>query len=180
MNKNKNIIHWQEDEALRRFKLISPLLDDSLDNAERTQLRKEIAAKNSITTRTLYRYEKAWRSGEFQSLKPADRTQKRKNLLPPNFEDLFQEAIQLRREVPGRSVEQIILILELEGRVAPGVLKRPTLQRHLYEAGFGKRQLQIYAEARKSSSKRFCKPHRMMLIQADYPDVSFIPTFSAA
>lgn len=167
MNKNKNIIHWQEDEALRRFKLISPLLDDSLDNAERTQLRKEIAAKNSITTRTLYRYEKAWRSGEFQSLKPADRTQKRKNLLPPNFEDLFQEAIQLRREVPGRSVEQIILILELEGRVAPGVLKRPTLQRHLYEAGFGKRQLQIYAEARKSSSKRFCKPHRMMLIQAD-------------
>ena len=61
----------------------------------------------------------------------------------------------------------IIFILEAEGFVAPGVLKRPTLERHLYKAGFGREHMQMYREARESSSKRFCKPHRMMLIQGD-------------
>lgn len=82
----------------------------------------------------------------------------------PDYEGILKEAIQLRREVPRRSVEQIIWILESEERIAPGVLKRSTLQRHLYQAGFGSNHMDIYREARKSSSKRFCKPHRMMLI----------------
>ena len=77
--------------------------------------------------------------------------------------------------MPSRSVEKVITILELEGRVAPGVLKRSTMQRHLFDAGFGATHLETYKDARKSSSKRFCKPHRMMLIQGDYPDVLFIP-----
>ncbi len=59
------------------------------------------------------------------------------------------------------------MILELENRVAPGVLKRSTLERHVYKAGFGKKQMRMYADARNSSSKRFCKPHRMMLLQGD-------------
>ncbi len=167
MNTNQNLANWQDDEAFRRFQLISPLLNENLDEAKRIQLRKEIAEKNNISVRSLYRYEKAWRSGEFQGLKPSDRGKHREQSLPAGFDELLQEAIQLRREVPQRSVEQIILILELEGRVAPGVLKRSTLQRHLFHAGFGRKQLQTYEDARKSSSKRFCKPHRMMLIQAD-------------
>ena len=65
------------------------------------------------------------------------------------------------------TVSQIILILELEHRIAPGELKRSTLERHLYKAGFGAKHLKTYKEARKSSSKRFCKLHRMMLIQGD-------------
>ena len=73
----------------------------------------------------------------------------------------------MRREVPEKSVSQIILILELEHRIVPGVLKRSTLERHLYKAGFGAKHLKTYKEARESSSKRFCKPHRMMLIQGD-------------
>ena len=55
-------------------------------------------------------------------------------------------------------------ILELEGYAAPGVLKRSTLERHLYRAGYGREQMQMYRDARGSSSKRFCKPHRMMLV----------------
>ena len=92
---------------------------------------------------------------------------KRSPKLPENFDELLEQAIQLKREVPKRSVRQIIYILELEGRVAPGVLKRSTMERYLYKAGFGVRQMQMYNDARKSSSKRFCKPHRMMLIQCD-------------
>lgn len=158
---------WQEQEALRRFRLISPLINEELDDAKKQQMRRQIAEQNGISVRTLYRYEEAWRKGEFSGLKPQNREKRRTQKLPENFEELLQEAIQLKREVPQRSVSQIILILEMEGRTAPGVLKRPTLQRYLYNAGYGVRHLQMYNDARKSSSKRFCKPHRMMLVQGD-------------
>ena len=115
----------------------------------------------------MYRYEKAYREGQFSGLKPATRQKHRSQRLPENFEFLVEQAIQLRKEVPERSVAQIIRILELEGHVAPGVLKRPTLERHLYKRGFGREHMQMYRDARESSSKRFCKPHRMMLIQGD-------------
>lgn len=169
MNKNKNLIiqHWQEETALARFQMIAPLMDEKLDPAKRQELRKEIAERNGISYKTVKRYDDAFQSGGFEGLKPKSHKAHSHGNLPDNYEELLQEAIQLRREVPSRSVEKIIMILELEGRVTPGVLKRPTLQRHLFEAGFGRTHLQTYREARASSSKRFCKPHRMMLIQGD-------------
>ena len=165
--KTNETIKWQEEQALRRYQLIAPLLDESLDNAKRIQLRETISGQNGLSSRTLYRYEAAYRKGGFSGLKPQDRETKRSPKLPENFDELLEQAIQLKREVPKRSVRQIIYILELEGRVAPGVLKRSTMERYLYKAGFGVRQMQMYNDARKSSAKRFCKPHRMMLIQGD-------------
>ena len=166
MNANKKLSNqWREDEAVSRFSLISPLLDDTLDEAKRIQIRSDIAERNGLSVRTIYRYEKAYHEGGFDGLKPKDRGTT--IALPDNFQSLLDEAIQLRREVPSRSVRKIIDILELEGKVAPGVLKRSTLQRHLADAGFSERHMQMYKDARKSSSKRFCKPHRMMLTQAD-------------
>lgn len=164
ITKNKD---WQDEVALQRYTMITPLLSEDLDNAKRIAMREKIAQDNFTTPRSLYRYEKAYRENGFQGLRPTDRQKRRSQTLPENFEELLNEAIQLRREVPERSVEQLILILELEGRVAPGVLKRSTLERHLYNAGFGSEHLQTYKDARESSSKRFCKPHRMMLIQGD-------------
>jgi transposase InsO family protein len=158
---------WREQEALKRFQIISPLIQPDLDAAKQLQLRKELTEQHNLSVRTLYRYEKAYREQQFSGLKPAERKAHYSKKLPANYDDLLQEAILLKREVPERSVRQIIYILELEGRVAPGVLKRSTLQRHLYEAGYGRTQMQMYKDARKSSSKRFCKPHRMMLIQGD-------------
>lgn len=153
--------------SLRRFQLISPLLQADLDDAKRIQLRKKIAEENHISVRSLYRYEKAFSERQFTGLKPADREKHRSQKLPENFEFLLEQAIQLRKEVPERSVAQIIYILETEGLAAPGALKRSTLERHIYKAGYGQKQMQMYQDARNSSSKRFCKPHRMMLIQAD-------------
>ena len=168
MNANQQTIkQWEEQEALHRFQLISPLLREDLDDAKKLQLRKQIAKENEISVRSLYRYEKAYREGQFSGLKPATRKKQRSQRLPENFEFLVEQAIQLRKEVPERSVAQIILILEMEGHVAPGVLKRPTLERHLYKRGFGREHMKMYRDARESSSKRFCKPHRMMLIQGD-------------
>ncbi len=168
MNKNTKIIQkWEEQEALHRFRLIAPLLREDMDDAKRLQLRKRIADENDISVRSLYRYEKAYKTGEFSGLKPATRKKQRSQMLPENFDFLLEQAIQLRKEVPERSVAQIILILELEGHVSPGVLKRSTLERHLYRAGFGREHMEMYRDARESSAKRFCKPHRMMLVQGD-------------
>lgn len=168
MNTNTNRIkQWQEQEALSRFQLIAPLLQEDLDDAKRLQLRKQIAQDNDISVRSIYRYEKAYREGQFAGLKPAAREKRRSQKLPENFDLLLEQAVQLRKEVPERSVAQIICILELEGYAAPGVLKRSTLERHLYRAGYGREQMQMYRDARGSSSKRFCKPHRMMLVQGD-------------
>ena len=167
MNTSRNIVSdWREEEALNRYKLITPLLDPELDNAKKIMLRNYIASQNNISPRTLYRYEKLYLENSFAGLKPVTKVGQQ-HRLPPNFNELLLDAIQLKKEVPQRSVNQIITILELEGKVAPGVLKRSTLDRHLYKAGYGMRHLQMYCDARESSSKRFCKPHRMMLVQGD-------------
>ena len=166
---------WQEDTALERYQMITPLLDDDIDEAERLRRRKKISEDNGISERTLYRYEKSYRESGFTGLKPADRTKLRSKKLPENFDELLSEAIQLKREVPKRSVSMMIDILEMEKRVAPGVLKRSTLQDHLFAAGYGRKQMNQYVEARNSSSKRFCKPHRMMLVQGDIKYGIYLP-----
>ena len=168
-------LDWQEKEALSRYQLIAPLLQDDLDPARKVKLRDEIAQRENISNRTLYRYEEAFEEQGFSGLKPVARKTTYSSRLPENFEHLLQEAIQLKREVPKRSVRQIIHILELEGQVAPGKLKRSTLEKHLYRAGFGVKQMQMYNDARSSSSKRFCKPNRMMLIQGDIKYGPIIP-----
>ena len=168
MNDNKKLLtKWQDEKALERFQLIAPLQDEALDPAARLAMRKRIALDNGLSEKTVKRYDDAFRAYGFEGLKPQSRKPHNFGSLPDNYDDLLKEAIQLRREVPNRSVAKIITILELEGRTPPGTLKRSTLQRHLYKAGFGSTHLEIHKDARKSSSKRFCKPHRMMLIQAD-------------
>jgi len=163
----KEVTQWQDETALERFKLISPLLDSALDPAKRAQLRQEIARNNGISERSLFRYERAYREGSFTGLKPVSRVSEQISGPFPGFKEVLDEAILLKREVPTRSVNQIILILEGEGKVKTGLLKRSTLQEHLNKAGFSRRQMRKVAEARKGSSRRFCRPHRMMLAQAD-------------
>ena len=164
---SKQIRDWRDEQALKRLEMITPLLDPDMDDAKRAQMREKIAGDNGITVRSLYRYEKRYREGSFDGLRPANRQMRRSARLPENYDEIVAQAIQLRKEVPRRSVRQIIKILEIEGWAPPGVLKASTLQRHLYNAGLGKKQMGRYAESRETSSRRFCRPHRMELIQGD-------------
>lgn len=163
----KEVTNWRDEKALKRLEMITPLLDPDMDDAKRTQMRKNIAARNGLTTRSLYRYEKSYKEGSFDGLRPVNRQMRRSARLPANYDEIVGQAIQLKREVPRRSVRQIIKILESEGWAAPGVLKASTLQRYLYKAGLGKKQLRKYTESRETSSRRFCRPHRMELVQGD-------------
>ena len=166
---------WQDEVALNRFKIIAPLLDESLDSHKRHQLRQQLAATHNISVRTLFRYEDFQRKGGFAMLKPQSRKGKSSKKFQQDYDEILKEAILLKREVPTRSVSQIILILEMEGRVKPGQLTRSTLQRHLYEAGYGKKQMKRYSEATTTSAGRFNKPHRMMLLQMDIKYAIYLP-----
>lgn len=124
---SKEVKKWQDEEALRRYQMIAPLLDEDLDEAKRRQLREEIAEKYEISKRSLYRYEAKYREDAFSGIRPMNREKRRSQALPENYDEIVGEAIQLKREVPKRSVRQIIKILEIEGYATPGVLKASTL-----------------------------------------------------
>ena len=174
---SKEVKKWQDEEALKRYQMIAPLLDEDLDEAKRRQLREEIAKKYEISKRSLYRYEAKYREDAFSGLRPMSREKRRSQALPENYDEIVGEAIQLKREVPKRSVRQIIKILETEGYAPPGVIKASTLQRYLYNAGLGVKQMKRYTEKRETSSRRFCRPHRMELLQGDIkygPGISFL------
>jgi transposase InsO family protein len=172
---SKEIVRWQDAEAFRRFQMIAPLVADGVDAAQKVELRRKIAEEQDVSERTLRRYEMAYWAKSFEGLKPVSRIADEIKGPFPGFSKVLDEAIQLKREVPSRSVNQIIFILEAEKVVEPGKLTRPTLQRYLYKAGFGKKQMKKFSEAQNTSSKRFCKPHRMMLVQGDIKYVMKLP-----
>ncbi|ESU31575.1 hypothetical protein G3A_16220 [Bacillus sp. 17376] len=91
-----------------------------------------------------------------QGLKPKSKTVKQiKKAVPPH---LLEEAILLRREVLGRSVSQIIQILEWDGKAQPGHLKRNTLQEKLAERGYSSTKCECIpalAQLAPSFQKRF-------------------------
>lgn len=164
---NKEVRNWQSDEALARYRMILPLIDPEIDNAKRCMLRGEIAKREDVSVRTIYRYEKQYREEQFKGLLPKTREKRRSQKLPENWDEIVREAVQLRREVPSRSVRQIIVILESEGYAAPGVIRQSTLQRYLQDEGMSKKALKRYTEDRKPSSKKFCRDHRLELYQGD-------------
>lgn len=73
----KKVQQWQEAEALRRFRIIAPLPQDGLDDAEKIHLRKKLVEENHTTTRSIYRYEQMYRERQFEGLRPSERQKHR-------------------------------------------------------------------------------------------------------
>ena len=82
----------------------------------------------------------------------------------------------MRRELPSRSIPTIIRILEAEGKVAPGFLKRTTLQDALARAGYSASMMKIYQD-NGYASQRFQRAHRHDLWQGD---IKYGPTLMIA
>jgi len=154
-----------EDIAAMRFHVLSPLLADGLDPAKLREMRGEICAQTGLSERTLRRYLAKFRKDGFGGLKP--RGKNPVNQVCTAIPDaLLNEVIALRREVPSRSVAQIIQILEWEGKAKKGQIKRSTLQERLAERGYSSRQMHMYAESG-VAARRFQKRHRNQLLQSD-------------
>lgn len=159
------------ETAQKRMQLIAPLLAPGLDKASFQRMKEQISQESGLSERTLRRYLSLYHEGGFDKLKPALKAKKLSDAVP---EEILQEAILLRRQVPSRSVAQIIQILEWEGIIEPGQIKRSTLQEKLSERGYSSRQMKQYRETG-AASRRFQKPHRNSLWQSDLKYSLYIP-----
>lgn len=161
-----------EDIAALRVQLLSPLLASGIDAAKASQLKLSICEQTGLSERTIRRYLAQYRAEGFHGLKPRNKGQKTR---PAAISaSILEQAILLRREVPTRSVSQIIQILEWEGITKPGQLKRSTLQERLTEKGYSSRQMRMYSGSG-TAARRFQKRHRNSLWQSDIKYGPFLP-----
>jgi len=148
-----------EEIAVMRYKIIAPILaamEEKADAAKIVLLKKEAYAQYGISRRTFMRWLTGYLEKGFEGLKPAGRVSSAPGVIP-NW--LLDEAALLRREVPSRSVPQIIEILEMEGKAPAGLLKRTTLQEKLAAMGYSARQMKLY-QSGGMASRRFQRRER--------------------
>ena len=149
--------------AERRMSMIAPLVGALSSQEEYYEKRREISAAYEVSTRTIQRYVDAYNEYGMDGLEPKGRVPEHNVIVS---KEILAEAIRLRREVPSRSVPTIIQILELEGKVKPGALKRTTLQRALAGAGYSTAMMKMYRD-NGYGSQRFQRVHRCDLWQGD-------------
>ena len=93
-----------EEVALNRLKILTPILiaiEEKADAAKIIYLKSEAMKQYGISRRTLCRWLDSYGEAGFEGLKPMPRSNGNGKVIP---EELIQEAILLRREVPSRSV----------------------------------------------------------------------------
>jgi len=162
-----------DEVATKRVEILSPLLYRELDQAQRTCLIREISEREGISKRTLRRWLLAYQQEGYLGLLPQSKPYQGKR--GSVTEEIVDEAVMLRREVPTRSIRQIITILEMEGLVTPGEVKRSTLQDHLLRRGYGRKQLQMYHSSGAGAARRFARLRRNDLWQMDLKYLLVLP-----
>jgi len=100
----------RDDIAAKRLMYITPLLEEGLDPARITALKNDISQKEGTSPRSLGRYIAAYQKEGFEGLKPKTGKRRNAHTLPPNYDVVVEQAIILRRELPSRSVPQIMNI----------------------------------------------------------------------
>jgi putative transposase len=155
------------ETGLRRYRIIVPLLDESLAECEKRQIRRLICTQEGISERSLRRYVAKYKQQGFDGLMLRERKDKGASRSIP--EEALKLAAHLRQEVPERSAERIQELLASEGyRVA-----RSTLERHLRQQGLSGRQIKI--EHKQVTSRRFNRVGRNTLWQADLKYGPYLP-----
>ena len=157
--------------ATERLQLLSPLLAEGLDPAKAREIKQRICQQSGLSERTLRRYLAKYRKEGFGGLQPKGKGRKPLESIPA---EVLEQAILLRREVPSRSVAQLIQILEGEGRIQPGQIKRSTLQEQLAKRGYSTRHMRMYAETG-VAARRFQKRHRNRLWHSDIKYGPYLP-----
>ena len=160
-----------EQIAAKRVQLLSPLLAEGLDPAKVQAIKQQICEQHGISERTLRRYLATYRQEGFGGLKPKSKGRDSGTTIPS---EVLEQAILLRREVPSRSVSQIIQILEWEGRIPFGQIKRSTLQEQLAKRGYSTRHMRMYAESG-VAARRYVQRHRNQLWHSDIKYGPYLP-----
>ena len=175
--------HISEQVAAFRYSLIAPIVSRQtpLCPGEIKAILTEIAEKNyaipgsqrgRVSFRSLERYLSNYRRQGWEGLKPRPRQNKGNFKIPAA---VLQKAIELRRERPERSVEQIIFLLEQGGIARPKVIATSTLARHLKRAGVARRELLRDNLAGAKGYRRFEASDFGVLWQADFQHTLYLP-----
>ncbi|SFM11851.1 DDE-type integrase/transposase/recombinase [Salibacterium qingdaonense] len=160
-----------EAVAAERMEVIAPLVERGLDSAEMMERRRRISKESGWSDRTLRRYVQAYQEQGFTGLKPKGNGRKGRRVIP---ETVLEQAVYLRREVPSRSVAQIIQVLEWEGYLQPGEIKRSTLQEQLTKRGYSSRHMRLYQDPG-VAARRFQHQHRNQLWHSDIKYGPYLP-----
>ena len=161
-----------EEIAEQRVQILAPLLTEGLDAGQAKAIKARICEQTGISERTLRRYLHLYRNKGFNGLKPRGKGSRGgEEAVPAN---ILEQAILLRRQVPGRSVAQIIQILEWEGLIQPGQIKRSTLQEKLAERGYSSRHMRMYADTG-VAARRYQRKYRNQLWHSDIKFGPYLP-----
>ena len=149
------------DIALFRYTLILPILREPSARA-RHQMRKNLAAvvydiphskRRTVSLTTLYRWERLYRAGGFEALKPQPRSDRNQPRAVSTA--TLDRAEALKREQPFRSARSIAQMLAMdhtnpipEAKLAPRTLRRQLAKR-------GATTAQLLTEQRPKPYRRF-------------------------
>lgn len=167
----EKVIDTRREEALKRFGLIAPLLEEGISAVELAQRRCLLLEKEEISERTLRRWIASYKKEGFNGLVRYERNDKgtSKSISP----EALKLAEQMRRELPRRSAGLICNLLEQEGyKVA-----RSTLERHLRLKGLSGKQLTTEAKTG-GATRRFVRVGRNTLWQSDVKYGVYLPDSS--
>lgn len=170
----------QEDQvAAFRYGLLAPIVcrQTPLLPGELKAYMDDIASqvydipgstRQQVSVRTLERYLSFYRRGGYDALKPQTKSSKGSTRLSA---DVLQKAIELRKERPERSVEQLIFLMEEHGIIPKGSVAYSTLSRQLRHAGATRQIIQ----EKKTGYRRFEAEDVHVIWQSDFQHTLYLP-----
>ena len=148
--------------ALWRLGVLGPLVSAELEHGDVMQLCRDAADRNyrrpdgryvELKRRTIEAWHYAYRREGLEGLKPKGRTDAgRSRAITP---ELAEQIFALKREKPRRSIRRIIRMLERDGAVCRGQLKRSTLHRLLQARGVSARPRRVSETERRAFRHRY-------------------------
>jgi len=159
--------HQRQTEAIRRYTLIAPLLEEGLPVIEQKRRRFVMLETAAFSERTLRRWLLDFRKGGLEALEPKQR--KDKGVCRAISSETLQLAEECRKELPRRSASLITEWLQKQGHD----VARSTLERQLRQRGLSGRELN--AQAKISNSRRFVRVGRNTLWQSDLKYGPYVP-----
>jgi len=135
--------------ALFRYQVISGYLAADPCRGKRRLILEQLAGKSwmlqsgeaaSVKAETIRYWLRLYHRGGFEALKDKPRSDQGIRAIP---RELIEQACKLKLQVPERSIERIIAIMENMQLAPPGLLRRSTLHRALQAKGLSKRKLTL-------------------------------------
>jgi len=169
------------EKATFRFNLIAPVVNrtDKMSPGEITRYFSDVAkrdhvipgsTRNTVSIRSLERWKEAYEKYAYEGLLPKTGTKKG---ICAVSQEVLDHAVALRKEVPARSVEQIIYIMETTGIVKEGELCDSTLSRHFRLLNLPRVPVPGAGNS-DVGHKRFEASEPMELVQSDFKHAAYL------